>query len=225
MQQRLLRVLETGELLRLGERKVRKIDVRIVAATNADLKKSVERGLFRQDLYYRLRVMSLELPPLRDRMEDLPMLAEHFLRNLASRFGKKIEGFGKPALAALQAHTWPGNVRELENAVEHAAILCVTPTVELEDLPGELREKAVVAGAVPAAPPTLEELERQHILNTLRDCGGHRGRTADILGINRRTLYRKLLDYGVAREQPDEEEGDDSPQPEAGGTGRNVPTS
>ncbi len=213
MQQRLLRVLEAGELMRLGERKVRKVDVRIVAATNADLKKAVERSTFRQDFYYRLRVMSLELPPLRDRMDDLPMLANHFLQGCAQRFNKKIDGFSKPSLAALQAHSWPGNVRELENAVEHAAILCVTPFVELEDLPGELREKAVAGGVVPSGPPTLDELERQHILNVLRECGGHRGRTADVLGINRRTLYRKLLDYGVARDQADEDEGDDSTQP------------
>jgi transcriptional regulator with PAS, ATPase and Fis domain len=218
MQSRLLRVLETGELLRLGERKVRKVDVRIVAATNADLKKAVERGSFRQDFYYRLHVMSLELPPLRDRMDDLPMLADHFLEECSRRFGKKIERFAKETLAALQAHNWPGNVRELENAVEHAAILCVTPEVMLEDLPGELREKAVAPGAVPSAPLTIDELEKQHILRVLRDCGGHRGRSADVLGINRRTLYRKLLEYGVARESTDDEDGggDDSPQPAAG---------
>jgi DNA-binding NtrC family response regulator len=218
MQSRLLRVLETGELLRLGERKVRKVDVRIVAATNADLKKAVERGSFRQDFYYRLHVMSLELPPLRDRMEDLPMLADHFLGECSRRFGKKIERFGKETLAALQAHNWPGNVRELLNAVEHAAILCVTPEVMVDDLPGELREKAVEPGAAPAAPLTIDELEKQHILRVLRECGGHRGRSADVLGINRRTLYRKLLEYGVAREAGDDEEagGDDSPQPSAG---------
>jgi two-component system response regulator AtoC len=218
MQSRLLRVLETGELLRLGERKVRKVDVRIVAATNADLKKAVERGTFRQDFYYRLHVMSLELPPLRDRMDDLPMLADHFLEECSRRFGKKIERFAKETLAALQAHNWPGNVRELENAVEHAAILCVTPEVMLEDLPGELREKAVVPGAASSAPLTIDELEKQHILRVLRECGGHRGRSADVLGINRRTLYRKLLEYGVARESPDDEDdgGDDSPQPAAG---------
>jgi len=216
MQSRLLRVLETSELLRLGERKVRRIDVRIVAATNADLKKAVERGGFRQDFYYRLRVLSLELPPLRDRMDDLPMLAEHFLEAFGRRFGKKIGGFSAPALAALQAHTWPGNIRELENAVEHAAILCVTPLVELEDLPGELREKAAGAGAPNAGPLTLGDLERQHILHVLRECGGHRGRTADVLGINRRTLYRKLLEFGVAKDEADEEERDDSPQPAAG---------
>ncbi|MBL8843569.1 MAG: sigma-54-dependent Fis family transcriptional regulator [Planctomycetes bacterium] len=213
MQQRLLRVLEAGELLRLGERKVRKVDVRIVAATNADLKKDVEKGLFRQDFYYRLRVLSLELPPLRDRMDDLPLLANHFLQGCAARFHKKIEGFSKPALAALEAHRWPGNIRELENAVEHAAILCVTPSIELEDLPGELREKAVTSGGVEAAPLTLDALERQHILRVLRECGGHRGRSAEQLGINRRTLYRKLIEYGVAREEGDEDEGDDSPQP------------
>ena len=213
MQQRLLRVLEAGELLRLGERKVRKVDVRIVAATNADLKRDVEKGLFRQDFYYRLRVLSLELPPLRDRMDDLALLANHFLQGCAARFHKKIEGFSKPALAALEAHRWPGNIRELENAVEHAAILCVTPTIELEDLPGELREKAVASGSVEAAPLTLDALERQHILRVLRECGGHRGRSAELLGINRRTLYRKLIEYGVAREEGDEDEGDDSTQP------------
>ncbi len=213
MQQRLLRVLESGELLRLGERKVRKVDVRIVAATNSDLKRDVEKGLFRQDFYYRLRVLSLELPPLRDRMDDLPLLANHFLEGCAARFHKKIDGFSKPALAALSGHRWPGNIRELENSVEHAAILCVTPSIELEDLPGELREKAVTDGGAAAAPVTLDALERQHILRVLRESGGHRGRTAEILGINRRTLYRKLIEYGVARDEGDDEDGDDSPQP------------
>jgi DNA-binding NtrC family response regulator len=213
MQARLLRVLESGELMRLGERKIRKVDVRIVAATNADLRKAVERGTFRQDFYYRLRVMSLALPPLRERMEDLPLLANHFLETCSARFAKKIDGFSKPALAALCGHSWPGNVRELENAVEHAAILCVTPSVELEDLPGELREKAVAVGDAPAEPMTLDDLERQHILRVLRECGGHRGRTADTLGINRRTLYRKLIEYGVAKEEGDDDGGDESPQP------------
>jgi len=220
MQQRLLRVLETGELLRLGERKVRKIDVRIVAATNSDLKRDVERGLFRQDFYYRLRVMSLELPPLRDRMEDLGLLAASFLSSCAARFHKKIAGFSKAAMAALEGHRWPGNIRELENAIEHAAILCVTPMVELEDLPGELKEKAVAVGAVEPQAITLEALEKQHILKMLRESGGHRGRTAEALGINRRTLYRKLLEYGVEEEGGDAGEGgdgadggDDSPQP------------
>jgi len=214
MQQRLLRVLEAGELLRLGERKVRKVDVRIVAATNSDLKRDVEKGLFRQDFYYRLRVMSLELPPLRDRMDDLALLAGHFLQACAARFHKRIGGFSPTAMKALQAHRWPGNIRELENAVEHAAILCVTPQVELEDLPGELREKvvAIEAGGEPT-PVTLDALERQHILKTLRECGGHRGRSAELLGINRRTLYRKLIEYGVARDEDDEDAGDDSPQP------------
>ncbi|MSR45764.1 MAG: sigma-54-dependent Fis family transcriptional regulator [Planctomycetes bacterium] len=213
MQQRLLRVLEAGELMRLGERKIRKVDVRIVAATNSDLKRDVEKGLFRQDFYYRLRVLSLELPPLRDRMDDLPMLAGHFLQSCAARFHKKIDGFSTASLRALQAHNWPGNIRELENSVEHAAILCVTPLVEVEDLPGELREKAVFCGAAEAAPVSLEALEKLHILKTLRECGGHRGRSAELLGINRRTLYRKLIEYGVAREEGDEDEGDDSPQP------------
>jgi len=216
MQSRLLRVLETGELLRLGERKVRKVDVRIVAATNADLKKAVERGSFRQDFFYRLNVLSLELPPLRDRMEDLALLAGHFLDNCSRRFGKKFEGFSKEALAALQGHHWPGNIRELENAVEHAAILCVTPQVLVEDLPGELRKKAVEAGGAPPAPLTLDDLEKQHILSILRDCGGHRGRTADVLGINRRTLYRKLIEYGMARGAPEEGEQDETPRPESG---------
>jgi DNA-binding NtrC family response regulator len=213
MQQRLLRVLEAGELLRLGERKVRKVDVRIVAATNSDLKRDVEKGLFRQDFYYRLRVMSLELPPLRDRMDDLPLLANHFLQACATRFHKKIGGFSPLAMKALEAHRWPGNVRELENAIEHAAILCVTPQVELEDLPGELKEKAAVVTGGEAAPVALEALERLHILKMLRECGGHRGRTAEVLGINRRTLYRKLIEYGVAKEEGDEDGGDEVPQP------------
>jgi DNA-binding NtrC family response regulator len=216
MQARLLRVLETGELMRLGERKVRKVDVRIVAATNSDLKRAVEKGEFRQDFYYRLHVMNLELPPLRDRLDDLPRLAEHFLAQFAQRLNKRIVGFSRRTLQALQAHSWPGNIRELENAVEHAAILCVTPEVELEDLPGELRDKGADGAEAGARIVALDELEKAHILQMLRECGGHRGRTAELLGINRRTLYRKLLEYGVAKDEGDEDGGDESPQTNGG---------
>jgi DNA-binding NtrC family response regulator len=198
MQSRLLRVLETGELLRLGERKVRKVDVRIVAATNADLKQAVEEGEFRQDFYYRLNVMALDLPPLRERSEDIPLLANHFLKRCTTRFGKSIEGFSEPAMAALRTHAWPGNIRELEHAIERATILCVTREILPEDLPADVAgsrggQETGETGEI----SSLADLERHHVLRVLRKCGGHRGKTAEILGINRRTLYRKLIEYGV----------------------------
>ena len=208
MQQRLLRVLETGEFLRLGERKVRKVDVRIVAATNADLKEAVDRGEFRQDFYYRLNVMSLDLPPLRERRDDIPLLAEHFVKRCAKRFGKDLRSLSPPAKDLLLAHDWPGNVRELEHAIERAAILCVTPSIQPEDLPADVQQERQRSDA-PATDElvSLAELERRHILWVLRQCKGHRGKSAEILGINRRTLYRKLIEYGFASEGDGEDTG------------------
>jgi DNA-binding NtrC family response regulator len=150
-------VLETGELMRLGERKVRKVDVRIVAATNADLKRSVEKGEFRQDFYYRLRVMNLELPPVRDRMDDLPRLAEHFLAQISQRLNKRIVGFSRRTLQALQAHSWPGNIRELENTVARAVALATTQVLGPDDFPSLLaavpaQSAVATTAALDAAP-------------------------------------------------------------------------
>ena len=220
MQSRLLRVLETGEFLRLGERKIRKVDVRIVAATNADLKSEVEKGNFRQDFYYRLNVMTLDLPPLRERKEDILPLADFFLHRYAGRFNKTIDGISEPARAAIEAHEWPGNVRELEHAMERASLLCVTPEIVPEDLPTDVapRETRAMPDET-GRPVSLDELERAHILAVLKRCKGHRGKTAEILGINRRTLYRKLIEYGFERDKGEaagEETGDETAPPSAG---------
>jgi DNA-binding NtrC family response regulator len=195
MQARLLRIIETGEFLRLGERKVRGVDVRIVAATNADLKAAVEDGRFRQDFYYRLNVVTLQLPPLRERRDDIAPLAEHFLEKCGAKLRKDLQGIAKNAMQALQGYSWPGNVRELENAIERAAILSVTTIIQKQDLPPELEDTP--AGEIAKEPAALEDVERNHILRILKQTGGHRGKTAEILGINRRTLYRKLIEYGL----------------------------
>ena len=208
MQSRLLRVLETGEFLRLGERKVRKVDVRIIAATNADLKKAVEDGSFRQDFYYRLNVMTVELPPLRERREDILPLARHFLERCSQRFGKTVRGFTAQAQNALQQHSWPGNIRELEHALERSTILCSGDEIDLPDLPLDVAQTgAVLPGAAlaPGISCSLADLEKAHILQVLEDCNGHRGKTAEILGINRRTLYRKLIEYGMESPGSDSE--------------------
>ena len=211
MQSRLLRVLETGEFLRLGERKIRKVDVRIVAATNADLRKIVEQGKFRQDFFFRLNVMSITLPPLRMRRDDIARLAHHFLMQWREKLHKNFEGFSDAALKAMNAYAWPGNIRELENAIERAAILSVTSRMQLEDLPAEIAEQPVSKSSSDG-PVSLSTLERDHILTVLKHCAGHRGRTAEVLGINRRTLYRKLIEYGFETESPGGEEGDDLTQ-------------
>ncbi len=209
MQSRLLRVLETGEFLRLGERKVRKVDVRIVGATNADLKQEVEKGNFRQDFYYRLHVMTIHLPALRERTGDIPLLANYFLEKTAARFGKTLTGFTEEAMGALEAHAWPGNVRELEHAMERAAILASSPQIQWEDLPADVTEDHSVTLPVDPSQPgksdggsleSLADLEKAHILRVFEECNRHRGKTAEVLGINRRTLYRKLIEYGVEGE-------------------------
>jgi two-component system, NtrC family, response regulator AtoC len=217
MQAKVLRTIQSGEVQPVGGR-TETVDVRLVVATNRDLAAEAKAGRFREDLFYRLNVVPIRVPPLRERPEDIEPLVTAFVRTYADRYGMGQVDVEPALVDAFKAHNWPGNVRELLNAVEHAAILCVTPEVMVDDLPGELREKAVEPGAAPAAPLTIDELEKQHILRVLRECGGHRGRSADVLGINRRTLYRKLLEYGVAREAGDDEEagGDDSPQPSAG---------
>jgi DNA-binding NtrC family response regulator len=189
LQPKLLRALEEGEVRRLGATQARAVNVRIVAATNRDLEQQVAQGQFRDDLYWRLHVLHVHVPPLRERVADIPLLAEHFLG-------------GRPAspeaMAVLTAYPWPGNVRELRNALERAATLAAAREIRAADLPPRIREAGGAAARVADASRRnlpLRELERAYILEVLRQNGGNKSRAADILGLDRKTLYRKLEEY------------------------------
>jgi DNA-binding NtrC family response regulator len=174
------------------------VDVRIIAATNRDLEQEMRRGGFRSDLYYRLNVISLHVPPLRDRRDDIPLLAEHFLARSAAP-GEPPPELAPEALDALRAYPWPGNVRELENALERAVILARGARIERAALPDRISDPAaapVVSDAIPDN-PTLEVIERAYIAWVLRAEGGNKARAAEVLGIDPSTLYRKVNRYGL----------------------------
>ena len=196
LQAKLLRALQEREVRRLGENRSRKIDVRVVAATNRDLGKDVESGHFRRDLYYRLRVIEIPIPPLRERPDDVLPLARALLVDAARRTGAKASAFSPEAARLLARHRWPGNVRELANAVERAAVLAAGTRVEVEDLPDEIARPS--RAAAPAG-DTLAEVEKAHVLAVLGEESGHREKAARRLGIGVATLYRKLKEWGEER--------------------------
>jgi DNA-binding NtrC family response regulator len=195
-QVKLLRMLETSSFFRVGGTRPRRVDVRVVAATNRDLGDAMRRGEFRQDLYYRINTITVHLPPLRDRREDVPLLVNHFLASNAAYGTKRMSPAG---LSALTAYSWPGNVRELQHAIERAVILSMTEEIGREDLPPEIAGEATPPPT--AAAGSLESMERQHIVGTLRQVGGHRGKAAALLEIDPKTLYRKILAYAIRPEE------------------------
>jgi two-component system response regulator HydG len=190
LQAKLLRVLQDGEIRRIGETHTFAVDVRVVCATHRDLRDQVRRGAFREDLYFRLKVLTLSVPPLRERGDDIVPLARQFLAELAPA----LSGFTRAAEERLERHAWPGNVRELRNAVQHGAALARGPYVDVEDLPEDL-------GAAPAAARealrSLADVEREHVLRVLDACGGSQADAARVLGIGRNTLWRKLRGYSA----------------------------
>jgi DNA-binding NtrC family response regulator len=197
-QVKLLRALQEREVIPVGATEAVPIDVRIVAATNRDLDEEIRRGGFRGDLYYRLNVITLQLPPLRDRPEDVPVLADHFLRRFAEQRGREAPFLETEALEALQAYDWPGNVRELENALERAAVLTSGGRIGVSALPPRITERQpqpLVAAGLPPN-PTLEIIERAYIHWVLQSENGNKTRAAEVLGIDPSTLYRKLQRYG-----------------------------
>jgi DNA-binding NtrC family response regulator len=197
VQIKILRVLQERKFERVGGEETVDVDVRIVAATNRDLKEEIRKGAFREDLYYRLNVVNIHVPPLRERRDDIPLLAMSFLREFAEENGKKLDGFDPKARQALYAYPWPGNVRELRNSVESAVVMAGSGLVGLDDLPpnvrssGEERDVRVPVGS------TIEEAEKILIRETLAAQGGNKSRTAEILGIGRKTLYQKIEEYGI----------------------------
>jgi len=210
-QVRLLRVLQDGELTRVGGNEVIKTDVRVLAASNVDLEQAVEEGKFRRDLYYRLSVFPIKLPPLKERAEDIHLLVLHFLEFYKEKTGRFVSGISKEAMSALVNYEWPGNVRELENAIERAIIIASGRQIEADDLPEAIAKKALETSAETRqerlrassegrsvgleieVPSTLDEIERMLIEATLEYAGNDKTRASKLLGIGRKTLYRKLV--------------------------------
>jgi two-component system response regulator HydG len=199
LQARLLRVIESGQFTMVGGNQPQRVDVRIITATNQDLSRAVAEARFRQDLYFRIAVARVELPPLRERREDVPLLAAHFLQGCLARYPRdRIRGLTARALEALSRYAWPGNVRQLENWIENAVILVDQGRIDLEHFPAlGSRSPAAPGCAVPKG-ITLPELERLYIVDTLSRTGGNRTRTAAALGISLRTLQYRLRDYGIS---------------------------
>jgi DNA-binding NtrC family response regulator len=195
-QAKLLRVLETGEIQRVGSSKLRKVDVRVLSATNANLGEAVAQGDFREDLLYRLNTVEIRIPPLRDRREDIPLLADHFLEASARRYGRDVEGFSHAALDALLRHPWPGNVRELQHSVERALLMARGSRIEAADLGLRRRED----GSVLMEDLTLDEAERLLIEKALERSQGNVSKAADALGLSRSALYRRLQRHELGGE-------------------------
>jgi DNA-binding NtrC family response regulator len=211
LQVKLLRVLQEGEVRRVGSTKSSKVDVRVIAATNRNLEEEVKAGRFREDLYYRLSVITLRVPPLRERREDIPLLALHFLQHACQETGKRVT-LSEAALRTLREYEWSGNVRELENTIEHAVLHTRGGVITEDDLPARIRAARPATGDAQAVPPifteasffaelpSLEEMERRYLLFVLEAVNGNRTRAAEVLKIDRRTLYRMAERFGIKLE-------------------------
>jgi two-component system NtrC family response regulator len=197
LQSKLLRVIENGEFVPLGDTKTKKLNIRIIAATNCDLQKAITEGKFRQDLFYRLSVFQIELPSLRDRLKDIPPLADYFLKLFSAKTNKKISSIAETAMQKLQQHNYPGNVRELKNIIERAVILCNGNELTVNDLPVELStiSSNLRGGALSAF--ELASAEKLHILKVLNHTKGNKAEAARLLNIGAATLYRKLDEYKI----------------------------
>ncbi len=201
-QSKLLRVVQNQELQRVGSPEVRKVDVRVVAATNRDMRALVAQNLFREDLYYRLNMVELKLPRLAERKEDLPLLERHFVERFAGGYGKRIGGISRRAQAVLARHGWPGNVREMENVLGHACMMADAEFIDVRDLPDYLRNETGGAAASEPDLMPLADLERRYTQHVLERVGGNKLHAAQVLGISRATLYRILRD-GAGETKPE----------------------
>jgi two-component system response regulator HydG len=198
MQPKLLRALQEGAVRRVGANAERKVDARVIVATNRDLEEEVKQGRFREDLYWRLNVIQLRVPPLRDRPLDISLLAEHFINKYCQAAHRPPLEVSAEALATLTAYSWPGNVRELENSIDRAVAFSPGAVIMAEALPERIRSAGAVAAVIARASEqilTMRELEREYILEILRRTEGNKKRAAELLGFDRKTLYRKLDDY------------------------------
>jgi DNA-binding NtrC family response regulator len=193
LQSKLLRVLNNGEFQPLGSTRTLRTDARILSSTNRDLQQMIRQGQFREDLYYRINVINVQIPPLRERLEDLPLLIDHFLERLGKRRRKGIHSVSSEVLQRLRCYDFPGNIRELDNAIEHAYVLCAGNVIRVEDLPEHIREATKAQSR--RLPPDSEEAI---VRDTLRRTGGNRAKAARELGMHRSTFWRKLKRLGIA---------------------------
>lgn len=202
LQAKLLRVIQERKIRAVGDNIDRDVDVRIVAATHKDLKAAIKNGTFREDLYYRLSVIPVVIPPLRHRKEDIPLLAEHFLKKYSAANHSMVKNFSQDAMTRLMSMAWEGNVRELENIIERAVVLARGSSIDVKDLPsaGEGNVESFFEANQTGALPTLEEIEKRYFKFILDKTGGRKEKAAQILGVNRRTLYRKEREYGIVQE-------------------------
>jgi len=206
LQVKLLRAIQEGEIKPVGSAETRRVKVRVIAATHRDLEAQIREGKFREDLYYRLKVFLMQVPPLRERKEDIVELVNYFVSRLGTRTTPRVESVSEDAMQALLGYSWPGNVRELENAIERAISMACSSTLFASDLPAEITAKETAASASSSAMPSatqaqaaisLEQMESLHIAKTLELAHYNKSRAADILGIDRGTLYRKAMQYGI----------------------------
>jgi len=197
VQIKLLRVLQEKKFERVGGEEVIEVDVRVITATNRDLEREIAEGRFREDLFYRLNVVRIHVPPLRERKDDIPMMIASFVKEFAEENGKRIEGIDPKARSALYAYDWPGNVRQLRNCVESAVVMSSSPVITLDDLPPSIRPGEEAPSIHIPVGATMAEAERQVIMQTLSANAGNKTKTAEVLGIGRKTLHRKLDEYGA----------------------------
>jgi DNA-binding NtrC family response regulator len=200
-QAKLLRVVETGEVRHVGSDDVKKVDVRVIAATHRDLKELIKHDQFREDLFYRLNVISIHVPDLRERPEDIPILIEHFMKKYGEQFGKPVVQMTHEASACLMRYSWPGNVRELENVIERSIALCNGDTIDCKDLPEHLfqiKSNDMIDDLATENMP-LSEIEKRYIMKVLQRTNWHQSKAAEILGIDRKTLYRKIKEYNLVQ--------------------------
>jgi len=206
MQVKLLRVLQEREIERVGDTRKRKIDIRIIAATNKDLTDLTRKGFFREDLFYRLKVFTIQMPPLRDRKPDIPLLAEHFVQKTGKRENKQIKGVSPGTMKILMSHLWPGNVRELENAIEHAFVVCRTDYIDQTDLPAELQDAAEHAGETvpyPASPDQGQKnLTRETLVDLLTQCRWNKAEVARRIGKSRTLVWKFMKKWDIPLQQP-----------------------
>jgi two-component system response regulator AtoC len=207
MQVKLLRALQEREFTRLGSHRPIPLQARLVTATNRDLQADAEAGRFREDLYYRLKVIPLHLAPLRERIDDIPVLARHFLAQVADHLGRRPPTLSPDALSALQAYSWPGNIRELENVIERTVVMCRNDTIDLDDLPGELRQAPAEPAKADFGTHHLPTIERQVVLDAMEKTDWNQSRAAVLLGISRKQLRTKMKNLGLMGSDGEDEPG------------------
>jgi transcriptional regulator with PAS, ATPase and Fis domain len=197
IQAKLLKAVEEKRISKVGDHKVINVNARLISATNRQLQEAIEKGLFREDLYFRLNVVSIHLPALRDRQEDIPLLVDHFLRMYIKKQGKTVTGLSDNAMKALMGYNWPGNVRELENTIERLLVFAQGKTIRSRDL---VYSNTVLSQMMSSEPIRLEEMEREHIVKVMSRANGNKTKAAKLLGIDRKTLRIKLKKYGIEDE-------------------------